>query len=350
MKRTIYTAKDVHELAEKGDRVLQVSENDVLTSVAKEAAELLGMTIAYTNSPSSKPVANGSGGNGMDLGNIKNRLAQETARVLNNATGSSVRTEAPGNPVPAASGPAYTGNLRYRPGRAMPFRIFLDTAEVDQIKDAVSTGLIDGIATNPQKVSQSGKSYRQVVEEIRQFFDGPIAVQALGRTKDELVNHALSLHRMDPLLAVKITANKMGLSALKPLIAEGVRTNATLMFNPTQGLFAGLAGSPFISPFIGRANMTGTDGIDIIARIRQLYDAFGITDTCIIAASIKDVDQVIESILAGAHAIAITYPIFEAMMEHPLTTNGLDNFIEIFKSIPSSDYQGAMGNRKAVRS
>jgi transaldolase len=229
-------------------------------------------------------------------------------------------------------------------------RIFLDTAEVDQIKDAVSTGLIDGIATNPQKVAQSGKSYRQVVEEIRQFFEGPIAVQALGRTRDELINHALSLHRMDPLLAVKITANKLGLSALKPLIAEGVRTNATLMFNPTQGLLAGLAGSPFISPFIGRSNMTGYNGVDIIARIRQLYDSFDITNTCIIAASIKDVDQVIESILAGAHAIAITYPIFEAMMEHPLTTNGLDSFIEIFKSIPSSDHQGAMGCRKAVRS
>jgi transaldolase len=216
------------------------------------------------------------------------------------------------------------------------YRIFLDTANMFQIRDAVSTGLVDGIATNPNKVAQSGKSYRQVIEEIREVFAGPIAVQAIGTTTEEVCECARRLHQIDPLLAVKVTANKYGLATVKILAAEGVRTNATLMFNPTQALLAALAGSPFISPFIGRARDTGQDGIETIRRMRQLMDAFGLDKTNLIAASIKDVEQVIDSILAGAHSVAIPFKIFEDMCSHPLTTQGLNSFIEEYKTIPAS--------------
>lgn len=215
-------------------------------------------------------------------------------------------------------------------------RIFLDTADTAQIRDAVSTGLIDGVATNPQKVAQSGKSYRQVVEEIRAFFDGPIAVQAIGKTTDEICQCARRLHAIDPMLAVKITANRQGLAAVKILVPEGVRTNATLIFNPTQALLAGLAGSPFISPFIGRARMVGHDGIEAIRTMRQLLDAFGCTKTNMIAASIKDVEQVIASIQVGAHSVAVPFNVFEAMCEHPMTSQGLAAFTELYESIPAS--------------
>ncbi len=215
-------------------------------------------------------------------------------------------------------------------------RIFLDTADVAQIKDAVSTGLIDGIATNPDKIAQAGKSYRQVVEEIRAFFDGPIAVQAVGRTREDTCACARRLHAIDPMLAVKIAANKEGLAAVKTLVPEGVRTNATLIFNPTQGLLAALAGSPFLSPFVGRANMAGHSGIETIRRLRQLLDAFGLNDTNLIAASIKDVDQVIESILAGADSVAVPFAVFEAMCEHPLTAQGHAATTELYASIPAS--------------
>lgn len=206
------------------------------------------------------------------------------------------------------------------------YRIFLDTAELAEIKDAVSTGLVDGIATNPNKIALSGKTYRQVLDEIRQFFKGPIAFQAMGNTTEEIIKHALEIHKMDPLLAVKVVANRIGMPAIKPLVAEGVRTNTTLMFNPTQALLAGLAGSPFISPFIGRARMVGGDGIAEIAEMRKLYDAWGITKTLIIGASIKDVKQVIDVILAGAHCVAVPYAVFVAMMEHPLTELGYQHF------------------------
>lgn len=215
-------------------------------------------------------------------------------------------------------------------------RIVLDTADVSQIKDAVSTGLIDAIATNPSKVAQAGKSYRQVVEEIRKFFEGLIMVQAVGETTEEICDCARRLHQIDPLLMIKITANKMGLAAVKIVVPEGIRTNATLIFNPAQALLAGLAGSTSVSVFVGRARMCGYDGIENIRKVRQLFDAFELKDTDIAACSIKDVEQVIDSIIAGAHTVAVPLNIFEAMCEHPLTSNGLDAFIEDYKTIPPS--------------
>lgn len=215
-------------------------------------------------------------------------------------------------------------------------RIVLDTADVSQIKDAVSTGLIDAIATNPSKVAQAGKSYRQVVEEIRKFFEGLIMVQAVGETTEEICDCARRLHQIDPLLMIKITANKMGLAAVKIVVPEGVRTNATLIFNPTQALLAGLAGSTSVSVFVGRARMCGYDGIETTRTVRQLFDAFELKDTDIAACSIKDVEQVIDSIIAGAHTVAVPLNVFEAMCEHPLTNNGLDAFIEDYKTIPKS--------------
>ncbi len=215
-------------------------------------------------------------------------------------------------------------------------RIVLDTADVSQIKDAVSTGLIDAIATNPSKVAQAGKSYRQVVEEIRKFFEGLIMVQAVGETTEEICDCARRLHQIDPLLMIKITANKMGLAAVKIVVPEGVRTNATLIFNPTQALLAGLAGSTSVSVFVGRARMCGYNGIETIRKVRQLFDAFELKDTDIAACSIKDVEQVIDSIIAGAHTVAVPLNVFEAMCEHPLTNNGLDAFIEDYKTIPKS--------------
>jgi transaldolase len=215
-------------------------------------------------------------------------------------------------------------------------RIVLDTADVSQIKDAVSTGLIDAIATNPSKVAQAGKSYPQVVEEIRKFFEGLIMVQAVGETTEEICGCARRLHQIDPLLMIKIAANKMGLAAVKIVVPEGVRTNATLVFNSTQALLAGLAGSTSVSVFVGRARMCGYDGIETIRRVRQLFDAFELKDTDIAACSIKDVEQVIDSIIAGAHTVAVPLSVFEAMCEHPLTSKGLDDFIEAYKTIPQS--------------
>ena len=211
-------------------------------------------------------------------------------------------------------------------------RLFLDSADVEEIRDAVKTGIVDGVATNPQKLKLAGIKPQDVVAEIRSFFDGPLSFQALGATADELEENAVKLSELSSNMAIKIPANYEGLKAISKLVPRGVATNATLIFNPGQGLAAGLAGSPFISPFVGRAKMAGQDGISTIADIRRCYDAFGI-DSCIIAASIKDVQQVIESIKAGAHAVAVTYPVFRAMLSHPATEAGMQSFIENWKEL-----------------
>ncbi len=215
------------------------------------------------------------------------------------------------------------------------FRLILDTAEINQIKDAVSTGLIDGVATNPTKVAQSGKSYRQVVAEIREVFDGPIAVQAIGETVDELCECARRLHQISHSLVIKVTTNKVGLAAIKKLGPEGIWTQATLVFSPAQALMAGLAGAPSISTFIGRASMAGADAIDNVRKMRQILDAFGIK-TVLMAASIKSVDQVVNSIIAGADGVAVPYNVFESMCDHPMTRDGLAGFIDDYRRIPSN--------------
>ncbi len=212
-------------------------------------------------------------------------------------------------------------------------RIFLDTADMAKLKEAVSTGIVDGISTNPNKIAETRKSYREVVDEIRKFYTGPIAVQSMGKTAEEITAHALSLHSMDSNLAIKVTCSTEGIKAIKTLVPQGVKTNCTLMYTAAQGLAAGLARSPFVSPFVGRSEMAGYNGIEVIRQIRAIYDAYSI-DSCVVAASIKNVRQVVDCILAGAHAIAVTWPIFEHMLNHPLTQKGYEDFEKSFLKIP----------------
>ena len=212
-------------------------------------------------------------------------------------------------------------------------RIFIDTANLDELKEAVSTGIIDGIATNPEKIAQTGLGYRETVSAIREFYEGPIAVQSMGKTAPEIAAHALKLHNMDPNLAVKVICNIEGIKAIGELVPKGVRTNCTLIYSPAQGLAAGLAKSTFVSPFVGRSEMADHDGIELIRKIRQMYDLYNI-DTCIVAASIKSVRQVTESVLAGAHAVAVTWPVFRHMINHPMTEHGYAGFEKVFKNIP----------------
>lgn len=207
----------------------------------------------------------------------------------------------------------------------MDFRIFLDTANVDEIKDAVSTGIVDGIATNPNKMAQVGRKYKDVIFDIRKFFDGPIAVEAISQKCDDIVKEAKELSKISSNIVIKIPANKEGIKAISILVPEGVTTNATLIFNPGQALAAGLAGSPFISPFIGRVNSYGQDGLALFRDVRKMYDAFGIKSV-VIAASIKNIRDAIDSVIAGADSLALTYSVFNELFEHPSTDLGIEKF------------------------
>jgi transaldolase len=216
----------------------------------------------------------------------------------------------------------------------MAFRIFLDTADVEEIRDAVSTGIVAGIATNPNKMAKAGRKYEAVVEEISSFFKGPIAVEAISTKAEDIVPEAQKLSKLGPNMAIKIPANKEGIKAVSRLVPLGINTNATLIFNAGQALAAGLAGSPFISPFIGRAAACGYDGLQLFKDIRGIYDAYGIKSV-VIAASIKNVRDAIDAILAGADSLALTFEVFEQLFKHPLTDIGIANFTADYKKIYS---------------
>lgn len=211
-------------------------------------------------------------------------------------------------------------------------RIFLDTANVKEIEEAVSTGIIDGIATNPNKMANVNRKYKDVIKDIRTFFDGPIAVEAVSTKSEDIITEALKLNEMAENIVVKIPSNKEGIKAVSKLVPQGVVTNATLIFNPAQALAAGLAGSPFISPFIGRVNAMGSDGLELFSKVRKMYDFYNI-DTIVISASIKNVNDAIESILHGADSLAITYEVFNQMFYHPLTDIGIQKFKEDFDKV-----------------
>lgn len=207
----------------------------------------------------------------------------------------------------------------------MAFRIFLDTANVDEIREAVKTGIIDGIATNPNKMAQVGRKYEDVIYDIRAFFDGPIAVEAISTQCDDIITEAKSLSKISKNIVIKIPCNKEGIKAISQLVPSGIITNATLIFNPAQALVAGLAGSPFISPFIGRAASCGQDGLSLFKDVRKMYDAYGIKSV-VIAASIKNCRDAIDAVIAGADSLALTYEIFNELFEHPLTNLGIAGF------------------------
>lgn len=214
----------------------------------------------------------------------------------------------------------------------MDYRIFLDTADVRQIEEALKTGIVAGIATNPNKMATVGRKYEDVIKDIRTIFDGPIAVEALSTKSEDIIEEAQRLVQIADNLVVKVPVNTEGIKAISTLVPMGINTNATLIFQPGQALAAGLAGSPFISPFISRATYIGQDGLDLFRKIRKIYDFYKI-DSVVIAASIRNANDAIESILAGADSLALTYEVFEQLMHHPLTEEGIERFISDYSTV-----------------
>ena len=208
----------------------------------------------------------------------------------------------------------------------MDIRLSIDSGDIEEIKEAIDSGVVQGVATNPNKLALSRKSREEIIEEIRKFSEVPIAVMAVKTTTEEIIKEATYLSGLSKNIAVKIATNQQGIKAITELAPRGILTNATLIFSASQALMAGLAGSAYISPFVGRARDTGADGISVLAEVRRIYDTYGIKSK-VIAASIKDVRQVIDSILVGADMVAVPYKVFKEMFIHPLTREGLDKFL-----------------------
>ena len=205
-------------------------------------------------------------------------------------------------------------------------RIFIDTADTDELSAAFATGLVDGCTTNPSLIAKSGRDFKEVVAAICEMTDGPVSAEVASTEAETMVKEGRVLSDIAGNVVVKLPLTWDGLKACRELTSDGIDTNVTLCFTATQAWLAAKAGATYVSPFIGRLDDLGMNGMELIAEIRGVFDA-GDYDTQILAASIRGPVHVKESALAGADVATIPPKVFGQLLSHPLTDKGLEDFV-----------------------
>ncbi len=207
-------------------------------------------------------------------------------------------------------------------------KFFIDTANVDEIRKAVALGIVDGVTTNPSLIAREGRDFIEVVKEITEIVDGPISAEVISLEADKMVEEAKELVAKinNPNLVIKIPMCAEGLKATHLLSEMGIQTNVTLVFSTAQALLAAKAGATYVSPFVGRLDDIGHDGIALIEDISNIFAIYDIS-TEIIAASIRTAAHVVAAARAGSDIATIPYKVFEEMLKHPLTTSGIEKFL-----------------------
>lgn len=213
-------------------------------------------------------------------------------------------------------------------------KFFIDTANVDEIKAASQMGIISGVTTNPSLVAKEGRDFFEVVKEITSIVDGPISAEVISLDKGGMVREAKELCEKikNPNLVIKIPMCTEGLKAVSELSELGIKTNVTLVFSAAQALLAAAAGASYVSPFVGRLDDIGQDGIELIREISEIFAVQGIK-TEIIAASIRNPVHVTAAARAGCDIATVPYKILEQMTRHPLTDSGIERFLKDWQSI-----------------
>ena len=214
-------------------------------------------------------------------------------------------------------------------------KIFIDTANVDEIKAANDLGVICGVTTNPSLIAKEGRIFEEVVQEITTIVDGTISAEVISLEADKMVEEALELAKIHKNIVIKIPMTAEGLKAVSRLSKKGIHTNVTLIFSPSQALLAARAGATYVSPFVGRLNDISSDGNKLIGDIASIFDIHGI-DTEIIAASIRSPEDVTDAALAGAHIATIPYKVICQMIKHPLTDIGIERFLKDWEGVKPS--------------
>ncbi len=214
-------------------------------------------------------------------------------------------------------------------------RFFLDTANVEEIREAAEMGVISGVTTNPSLIAKEGRDYAAVLKEIAELVDGPVSGEVRATTEDAegMIREGRELASLHPNIVVKIPMTQEGLKAIHVLEAEGIRTNCTLIFSPNQALLAARAGASYVSPFLGRLDDISTPGIEIIQDISEIFGVAADIDTEIIAASVRNPIHVTQCALAGADIATIPYKILKSMLHHPLTDEGIVKFREDYRKV-----------------
>jgi len=206
-------------------------------------------------------------------------------------------------------------------------KFFIDTANIAEIREAASMGVLDGVTTNPSLVAKEGKDFRKLLEEICAIVDGPISAEVISMDFEGIMTEGRELSKVHKNIVVKVPLIKEGLKAVKALKAEGIRTNVTLCFSPTQALVAAKAGAYFISPFIGRLDDISHSGMDLIRQIVTIYRNYQY-ETQVLVASVRHPLHVVEAAMIGADICTIPFKVIEQLIKHPLTDIGLQKFLE----------------------
>ncbi|MDP2168084.1 MAG: fructose-6-phosphate aldolase [Thermodesulfovibrionales bacterium] len=212
-------------------------------------------------------------------------------------------------------------------------KIFIDTANLEEIKKAAELGVIDGVTTNPSLIAKEGREPVGLLREICSAVDGPVSAEAVSMKADEMVKEAGSLASIHKNIVVKVPMTEEGLRAVKTLSGMGIKTNVTLVFSPTQALLAAKAGATYVSPFVGRLDDISHTGMDLVADILDIYENYSF-DTSVIVASIRNPLHVVASAKMGAHVATIPYSVILQLAKHPLTDIGIEKFLKDWEKVP----------------
>lgn len=209
-------------------------------------------------------------------------------------------------------------------------RIFIDSANLNEIKEINEMGFLSGVTTNPSLVAKEKRDYKQVIKEICDIVDGPISAEVLSLDCPSMIAEARDLAKIHPNVVIKVPINEEGLKAIKILRNEGIKTNATLVFSANQALLAARAGASYVSPFLGRVDDIGNDGLVLLNDIITIFNQYMI-DTEVIAASIRHPMHVADSAKIGSHIATVPYSVIKQMIKHPLTDAGIEKFMNDWK-------------------
>jgi transaldolase len=212
-------------------------------------------------------------------------------------------------------------------------KFFIDTADVNEIREAESLGILDGVTTNPTLVSRTGRPFKETIEEICSIVKGPVSAEVVSTDTEGIIKEARELAKIADNIVVKVPLIKDGLKAVKVLTSEGIKVNVTLCFSSNQALLAAKAGGTYISPFVGRLDDRGHTGMEVIDEIRTIYDNYGF-ETQIIVASIRNPLHVRDAALMGADIATIPFAVFNNIVKHPLTDAGLKQFLADWEKVP----------------
>jgi transaldolase len=211
-------------------------------------------------------------------------------------------------------------------------KFFIDTANLNEIREANAMGILDGVTTNPSLISKEGKAFKDTILEICRIMDGPVSVEVVAIEAKGMLREAEEFATWHKNVVVKLPTTKEGLKACKTLAGKGIRTNLTLCFSPNQALMVAKAGATYVSPFVGRLDDISHVGMDLVRQIIQIYNNYGYK-TQVLAASLRHPLHVVEAAMAGAHVATVPFKVLDQMIKHPLTDKGLEAFLKDWEKV-----------------